>query len=169
MSQNKYDIAILGTGLGGLVCGYILSKNGFKVLLLEKEAQIGGCLQTFRRFGIKFDTGMHYIGSMLEGQILHRLFKLALPVSAASIMLPVVSNLDLAIVPQRLEVAGYTVNQATELFGYLTGMAVPLVNLSTIITASLAVSIIPIRDRVARHCKCLPPLQSPQGGGQRFH
>ena len=76
-------------------------------------------------------------------KILRRLFKLALPVSAASIMLPVVSNLDLAIVPQRLEVAGYTVNQATELFGYLTGMAVPLINLSTIITASLAVSIIP--------------------------
>ena len=76
-------------------------------------------------------------------QIILRMFKLALPVSAASIMLPVVSNLDLAIVPQRLEVAGYTVNQATELFGYLTGMAVPLVNLSTIITASLAMSIIP--------------------------
>ncbi|MBQ9376419.1 MAG: polysaccharide biosynthesis protein [Schwartzia sp.] len=76
-------------------------------------------------------------------EILVRLFKLALPVSAASIMLPVVSNLDLAIVPQRLEVAGYTVHQATELFGYLTGMAVPLINLSTIITASLAVSIIP--------------------------
>lgn len=75
MSEDKYDIVILGTGLGGLVCGYVLSKNGFKVLLLEKNAQIGGCLQTFRRFGVKFDTGMHYIGSMLEGQILHRLFK----------------------------------------------------------------------------------------------
>ena len=74
MSDRKYDIAILGTGLGGLVCGYILSKNGFKVLLLEKNAQIGGCLQTFKRFGVNFDTGMHYIGSMLEGQILHRLF-----------------------------------------------------------------------------------------------
>ena len=74
MSNNRYDIAILGTGLGGLVCGYILSKNGYKVLLLEKNAQIGGCLQTFRRFGVKFDTGMHYIGSMMEGQILHRLF-----------------------------------------------------------------------------------------------
>ena len=74
MSNNRYDIAILGTGLGGLVCGYILSKNGFKVILLEKNAQIGGCLQTFKRFGVKFDTGMHYIGSMLQGQILHRLF-----------------------------------------------------------------------------------------------
>ena len=75
--------------------------------------------------------------------IITRIFKLSLPVSAASIMLPVVSNLDLMIVPQRLEVAGYSVNEATELFGYLTGMAVPLVNLSCIITASMAMSIVP--------------------------
>lgn len=76
-------------------------------------------------------------------RIIKRIFALSLPVSAASIMLPVVSNLDLAIVPQRLEVAGYSVNEATELFGYLTGMAVPLVNLATILTASLAVSLVP--------------------------
>lgn len=76
-------------------------------------------------------------------KIIKRIFSLSLPVSAASIMLPVVSNLDLAIVPQRLEVAGYSVNEATELFGYLTGMAVPLVNLATILTASLAVSLVP--------------------------
>jgi all-trans-retinol 13,14-reductase len=75
MTRNQYDIIILGTGLGGLVCGYILSKNGFKVLLVEKNKQLGGCLQTFKRFGVKFDTGMHYIGSMEEGQILHRLFR----------------------------------------------------------------------------------------------
>lgn len=75
--------------------------------------------------------------------IIKRIFALSLPVSAASIMLPVVSNLDLAIVPQRLEVAGYSVHEATELFGYLTGMAVPLVNLATILTASLAVSLVP--------------------------
>ena len=75
--------------------------------------------------------------------IMKRIFKLALPVSAASLMLPVVSNLDLLIVPPRLEAAGYSVNQATELFGYLNGMAVPLVNLSTILTASMAVSIVP--------------------------
>ena len=76
-------------------------------------------------------------------RIIKRIFQLSLPVSAASIMLPVVSNLDLMIVPQRLEVAGYSVNEATELFGYLTGMAVPLVNLSCIITASMAMSIVP--------------------------
>ena len=76
-------------------------------------------------------------------KIIRRIFMLSLPVSAASIMLPVVSNLDLMIVPQRLEVAGYSVSEATELFGYLTGMAVPLVNLACIITASMAMSIVP--------------------------
>ena len=75
--------------------------------------------------------------------IISRIVKLALPVSLANIMLPVVSNIDLLIVPARLEVAGYTVEQATELFGYLTGMAVPIVNLATIPTASLAASLVP--------------------------
>ncbi|MCM0758760.1 MULTISPECIES: polysaccharide biosynthesis protein [Sporomusa] len=75
--------------------------------------------------------------------IISRIVKLALPVSLANIMLPVVASIDLLIVPARLEVAGYSVEQATELFGYLTGMAVPLVNLATILTASLAASLVP--------------------------
>lgn len=75
--------------------------------------------------------------------IIGRIVRLALPVSLANIMLPVVSNIDLLIVPARLEAAGYTVEQSTELFGYLTGMAVPLVNLATILTASLAASLVP--------------------------
>jgi stage V sporulation protein B len=58
-------------------------------------------------------------------------------------MLPLVSNLDLVVVPLRLETAGYTVEQATEFFGYLTGMAVPLVNLATTLTAALATSLVP--------------------------
>lgn len=75
--------------------------------------------------------------------IISRIVRLALPVSLANIMLPVVSNIDLLIVPARLEAAGFTVEQSTELFGYLTGMAVPLVNMATILTASLAASLVP--------------------------
>lgn len=78
-----------------------------------------------------------------SASIIKRIAKLALPVSLSSIMLPIVANLDLFIVPARLEVAGYTVEQATELFGYLTGMAVPLLNLSTILTAALCISLVP--------------------------
>ncbi|MDU4961729.1 MAG: polysaccharide biosynthesis protein [Sporomusaceae bacterium] len=75
--------------------------------------------------------------------IMRRLVLLALPVSVSDLMLPVVSNLDLLIVPARLEAAGYSVAQATEQFGHLTGMAVPLVNLTTILTAAMATSLVP--------------------------
>lgn len=75
--------------------------------------------------------------------IISRLLRLALPVSMSSLMLPVVANLDLLIVPQRLEVAGFHISQATEFFGYLTGMAVPLINLATIFTAAMTISLVP--------------------------
>lgn len=75
--------------------------------------------------------------------IIKRLLALALPVSLSSLMLPIGANLDLLIVPQRLEVAGFDVRHATELFGYLTGMAVPLVNLAAIFTASMTISLVP--------------------------
>ena len=77
------------------------------------------------------------------GHIIKRLLRLALPVSLTSLMLPIGANLDLLIVPQRLEVAGFDVRHATELFGYLTGMAVPLVNLATIFTAAMTISLVP--------------------------
>lgn len=71
----KYDAIIVGSGLGGLQCANILSREGFKVCLIEKNHQLGGCLQTFIRDGSVFDTGMHYIGSVEEGQFLHRFLK----------------------------------------------------------------------------------------------
>lgn len=69
-----YDVAIIGGGLGGLVCANLLAKHGLGVVVLEKNPQMGGCLQTFERHGVKFDTGMHYIGSMDEGQVLRNIF-----------------------------------------------------------------------------------------------
>jgi len=72
---NKYDTIIIGSGLGGLLCGVILSRKGQKVLILEKNHQIGGSLQSFRRMKCDFSTGLHYVGSLDKGQTLHKLFK----------------------------------------------------------------------------------------------
>ena len=69
------DILIIGSGLGGLVCGAILSREGYKVCILEKNKQVGGCLQTFVRDKIIFDSGVHYIGGLGKGQNLHQIFK----------------------------------------------------------------------------------------------
>lgn len=70
----EYDVIIIGAGLGGLECGYILAKNGMSVCILEQNPILGGCLQTFKRRGTTFDTGFHYVGGLEEGQHLNRLF-----------------------------------------------------------------------------------------------
>jgi len=72
---KKYNIIIIGSGLGGLQSGVILSRKGYKVLVLEQNYQVGGSLQTFKRRGCTFSTGMHYIGSLDEGQALNKIFK----------------------------------------------------------------------------------------------
>lgn len=68
-------IVIIGSGLGGLSSGAILAKNGYRVVVLEQNAQIGGCLQCFTRHGVKFETGMHFIGSAGSGQTLNKLMR----------------------------------------------------------------------------------------------
>ena len=73
--MNQYDVILIGSGLGSLLCGYILSKEGYRVCILEKHSVAGGCLQSFNRGANSFDTGLHYIGSMLPGQTLHSYWK----------------------------------------------------------------------------------------------
>ncbi len=72
---KKFDIIIIGSGIGGLETAYILSRKGYKVCLLEKNKQLGGTLQGFDFQGCRFETGMHYLGSLDEGQSLHKIFK----------------------------------------------------------------------------------------------
>ncbi|MBL4705116.1 MAG: FAD-dependent oxidoreductase [Flavobacteriales bacterium] len=66
--KEKYDVAIIGSGLGGLQTAYILSKNGLKVAVFEKNHQIGGSLQVFSRQKTIFDTGVHYLGGWVRAK-----------------------------------------------------------------------------------------------------
>ena len=73
--MKKYDVVIVGSGLGGLACGTILAKEGYKVCVLEKNKQIGGNLQTYVRDRVIFDSGVHYVGGLGKGQNLYQLFR----------------------------------------------------------------------------------------------
>lgn len=72
--REKYDVVIIGAGMGGLACANLLLREGLSVIVLERNRQIGGNLQMFTRDKRFFDTGVHYIGGVDEGQILHKLF-----------------------------------------------------------------------------------------------
>jgi len=65
--EDKYDVVIVGAGIGGLVCGCYLAKAGLKVLIVEQHYKPGGYCTSFVRKGYKFDVGVHYIGGIKRG------------------------------------------------------------------------------------------------------
>lgn len=73
--KKEFDIVIVGSGLGGLLCGAILSMEGFRVCVVEKNKAIGGNLQSFERDGVVFNTGLHYFGSGDKGQFIYMLYQ----------------------------------------------------------------------------------------------
>ncbi|MGD0335833.1 MAG: NAD(P)/FAD-dependent oxidoreductase [Candidatus Omnitrophota bacterium] len=72
--SDKYDVIIIGAGIGGLVAGNILAKNGMKVLILEKNPVPGGAVTTYYRNGYPIDIihsicGLekeHFLGRILD-------------------------------------------------------------------------------------------------------
>ena len=67
----NYDVLIIGSGLGGLECGALLAQKGLRTLVLEGSHQPGGCMQSFRRGGLHYDTGLHCVGGLAPGQTMH--------------------------------------------------------------------------------------------------
>lgn len=76
-------------------------------------------------------------------RVLYYIAAIAIPITVGNLVMPLISILDLSIVPQRLEFAGFTEARATALYGQLTGMAGSLIQIPTILTIALAVSLVP--------------------------
>lgn len=67
--MNKYDIAILGAGISGLSLAHLCAKKGFKVLLLEKDKRIGGCLHSPQFDDFWIELGAHTCYNSYTGLI----------------------------------------------------------------------------------------------------
>jgi len=61
---SNYDTIIIGSGMGGLTTAALLSKQGQKVLVLERHYTAGGFTHIFKRKGYEWDVGIHYIGEV---------------------------------------------------------------------------------------------------------
>lgn len=71
----KYDVIIIGAGLGGLTAGATLAREGKKVLLLEQHDRPGGCATTFKRRDFTMEVGLHEMDGLHPGDTKTRIFR----------------------------------------------------------------------------------------------
>lgn len=65
--MNRYDVIIVGAGLGGLTAGAKLARDGKKVILIEQHNIVGGCSTHFaRKRTMDFEVGLHEINGVYE-------------------------------------------------------------------------------------------------------
>ncbi len=71
----KYDVIVVGGGLGGLTAGAKLAKEGRKVLLIEQHDRPGGCATTFRRKDFTMEVGLHEMDGLDPRDMKTRIFR----------------------------------------------------------------------------------------------
>ena len=77
------------------------------------------------------------------GSVAKEIIMTAVPISLASAVFGITEIIDLGLVPGRLQSTGLPPEEATRLFGQLTGGAFPLLNIPTIFTGALQMALVP--------------------------
>lgn len=75
--------------------------------------------------------------------ILKKLLVVAIPITIGASVMPLVGMIDSVIVIRRLTEAGYNPNEALSLYGQLTGMAMAIINLPSVVTIAMSMSLVP--------------------------
>ena len=57
LTADRYDVIVVGAGIGGLTAAALLAKRGVKVLVIEQHYIPGGACTALRRKDITFDAG----------------------------------------------------------------------------------------------------------------
>lgn len=72
MNAQTYDTIVVGGGIAGLTATTYLARKGQKVLLIEKNSETGGLVNTFSHNGFHFDAGVR---ALLDAGIIFTMLK----------------------------------------------------------------------------------------------
>jgi phytoene dehydrogenase-like protein len=70
------NVVIIGSGVGGLSAGILLSLFNYTVTIVEKNPLSGGMMRSYRRGGIDCPVGVHYVGALGAEEPLGKMFRI---------------------------------------------------------------------------------------------
>lgn len=144
---DKYARGAAGANLGATAG----SLGGFLIIVLIYALARKGILK-------KVDRTYH-MGSDSNKEILRKVLVIAVPITIGAAIMPILNLIDSALVLNRLvDGAGFTVSEAKDLYGQLSGFVGSLINFPQLLTQAIAVSLVPIiaaayksKDRLELH------------------
>ena len=74
-TNDHYDYAIIGMGIGGLTLGALLANAGKKVIIFERHEVPGGHGHTFRKGRFSFCAELHYVWDCGPGERVFRMLE----------------------------------------------------------------------------------------------
>ncbi len=75
--------------------------------------------------------------------VYRELFSLAFPILMIRLGTSITQTVESLLIPSRLQLAGFSAAEATTLFGHLSGMALPIIFLPTVLIVPLATTLVP--------------------------
>ncbi len=116
----EYALAGIVIGIiGGEIACFII------ILLMQKERRL-------------------FVGGGRASAPLHKeMFMLSLPILVIRLSTSITHTVESLLIPARLQLAGFTASEATTLFGQLSGMALPIIFLPTVLIIPLATTLVP--------------------------
>ena len=71
--MKKYNIAVVGSGIGGSLIASLNSNNN--LILFERDKNLGGCASTFKRYGSLFNAGATTFVGYEKGHVIKEIFE----------------------------------------------------------------------------------------------
>jgi stage V sporulation protein B len=81
---------------------------------------------------------------LASGAIFKELLSIAVPITLGALIMPIINTMDTVVVKTRLLSIGYDQVTARSLFGQLSGMASPIINMPDAVTAAVCMSLVPV-------------------------
>lgn len=85
--NSKYDVIIIGSGIGGLAAASLLSAKK-RVLVLEQNGMFGGYCSSFSRKDYRFETAVQSVNGLYRGSPVYDILKRSKGLDSIKIMSP---------------------------------------------------------------------------------